>query len=62
MQLQGLQLGIEPAPSGSLDQRSTNWATEALEFTEALELHFSQLVPIETYNVYLYHTRIYTLL
>ena len=30
MQLQGLRLGIEPAPSGSLDQRSTNWATEAI--------------------------------
>ena len=30
MQLQGLRLGIEPAPSGSLNQRSTNWATEAV--------------------------------
>ena len=29
MQLQGLRLGIEPAPSGSLDQCSTDWATEA---------------------------------
>ena len=30
MQLQGLRLEIEPAPSGSLDQRSTDWATEAV--------------------------------
>ena len=31
MQLQGFRLGIEPTPaSGSLDQRSTNWATEAV--------------------------------
>ena len=30
MQLQGLRLGIEPATSGSLDQRSTDWATEAV--------------------------------
>ena len=32
MQLQGLQLGIsDPAPvPGSLDQRSTDWATEAI--------------------------------
>ena len=30
MQLQGLRLGIERAASGSLDQRSTNWTTEAV--------------------------------
>ena len=30
MQIQGLWLGNEPAPSVSLDQRSTNWATEAV--------------------------------
>ena len=33
MQLQGLWLGIEvnePTIPGSLDQRSTNWATEAI--------------------------------
>ena len=30
MQLQGLRLGIEPVTPGSLDQRSTDWATEAV--------------------------------
>ena len=30
MQIQGLRLGIERASSGSLDQRSTDWTTEAV--------------------------------
>ena len=30
MQLQDLRLGIEPVPSGSLDQHFTNWATETV--------------------------------
>ena len=36
MQLQGLQLGIEPGRnSGFLDQRSVDWATEAVAMTMA---------------------------
>ena len=42
MQLQGLQLGIEPATSGSLDQRSTDWATEAVAWS------------MRAYSIYIY--------
>ena len=39
MQLQGLRLGIEPTSSGSLDQRSTDRATEAV----TVSLHWREV-------------------
>ena len=54
MQLQGLRLGIEPAPSGSLDQRSTNWATEAV--ADSFVRHSLYYYPFDDwYGQYFFH-------
>ena len=47
MQLQDLRLGIEPATPGSLDQRSTDWATEAVVvILGATSLYTQVIMPV----------------
>ena len=58
MQLQNLWLGIEPAASGSLDRRSTNWATEAvdesslyIQYVDGNYVHITLPTPLDRKNV-----------